>query len=149
MMFETVAQQIVFTALNGEISAAVYDDVPSLPSGQPSANFPYVVIGNDTFRAWDTDDTLGAEITLTLHIWSRAAGFKEAKAIMGEIYAILHRAQITKDDYSVTDCLCEFSDTMDDPDGKTKHGVVRYRLTIQATEPNVPPIISVPDLEDW
>lgn len=131
MSFETAAQQIVFTALNGQISATVYDDVPILPNGQPLANFPYVVIGNDTFRAWDTDDTLGADITLTLHVWSRAGGFKQTKAIIGEIYAILHRAQITASGYSVTDCLCEFSDTMTDPDGETRHGVVRYRLTMQ------------------
>lgn len=131
MSFETAAQQIVFAELDGEISATVYDDVPILPSGQPAANFPYVVIGNDTFRTWDTDDTLGANITLTLHVWSRAGGFKEAKGIMGEIYAILHRAQITKAGYSITDCLCEFSDTMTDPDGETRHGVMRYRLTLQ------------------
>lgn len=131
MSFETVAQQAVFTALSGQISATVYDDVPILPSGQPVANFPYVVIGNDTLLAWDTDDQLGAEITLTLHIWSRASGMKEAKGIAGEIFDLLHRASPTIADYHVVDCLREFSEFMIDPDGETRHGVVRYRLTIQ------------------
>lgn len=131
MSFETVTQQAIFTALNGNITATVYDDVPILPNGQPLTNFPYVVIGNDTFVPWDTDDTVGGEMTITLHIWSRAAGFKECKAIMGEIYAILHRAQLTVTGYNLVDCLCEFSETMTDADGETRHGVARYRLTIQ------------------
>jgi hypothetical protein len=130
--FELAAQQAIFTALSGEISATVYDDVPSLPSGQPAANFPYVVIGDDTFLAWDTDDRLGAEITVTLHIWSRADGMQEAKDIAGEIYDILHRADLAVTGCNLIDCLCEFSEFMRDNDGETRHGIVRYRLTIEA-----------------
>lgn len=131
MSFETVAQEIVYTALNGNISANVYDDVPYLPEGMPRQNFPYVVIGDDSTVAWDTDDTLGKEITLGLDIWSRTAGFKETKAIMGEIYDILNRGNLSKVGYNVVDCLCEFSEAMRDPDGETRHGVMRFRLTIQ------------------
>jgi len=131
MSFETVAQQAVFDALSGNISAAVYDAVPVLPSGQPLANFPYVVIGNDTHRPWDNDDTVGSNSTVTLHVWSRAKGFKEAKTILGEIYDILHRASLAQAGYNMLDCLWEFSDTTDDPDGVTRHGVARYRLTVR------------------
>lgn len=131
MSFELVAQQAIYAKLNGNIGATVYDDVPMLPSGQPSANFPYVVIGNDTLVAWDNDSQLGAEITITLHIWSRAAGMKEAKTIAGQIYDLLHRATFSILGYSVLDCLNEFSEFMTDPDGETRHGIVRYRLTIQ------------------
>lgn len=131
MSFELAAQNAIFTALNGNITATVYDDVPMLPSGQPAANFPYVVIGNDTFRAWDNDSQLGSEITLTLHIWSRWGGMQEAKGIAGEIYGILHRANLIIAGYSVIDCLCEFSEFVTDPDGETRHGIVRYRLTMQ------------------
>ena len=63
MSFETVAQEIVFTALNGNINANVYDDVPYLPEGMPRQNFPYAVIGDDTTTPWDTDDTLGKEVS--------------------------------------------------------------------------------------
>lgn len=131
MSFETAAQQIVFSALNGNLSCPVLDDVTVLPDGQPVSGFPYVVIGHDTFRAWDTDNRLGGNITVTLHVWSRAAGFKQAKAIMGEIYALLHRAVLTKANYNVIDCLCEFTDAITDHDGETRHGVARYRLTIE------------------
>lgn len=131
MPFELAAQQAIYTALNGNITATVYDDVPMLPSGQPLSNFPYVVIGGDTFLPWDTDDQLGSNITLTLHIWSRYGGMQQAKSIAGEIYALLHRANLTITGYHVIDCLCEFSEFITDPDGETRHGIVRYRLTMQ------------------
>lgn len=133
MSFETAAQQIVYDALNGNLSCGVYDDPPFLPEGMPRSNFPYVVIGNDTAVAWDTDDTLGKDITLTLHVWSRSGGFKETKDILGEIYTLLHRAELTKSGYNIVDCLCEFSEAFVDADGETRHGVARYRMTIQAT----------------
>lgn len=131
MSFETAAQQIVYTALSGNLSAPVYDDVAVLPDGQPTSGFPYVVIGNDTHRPFDTDDTVGASSTVTIHVWSKAPGFKQCKTIMGEIYALLNRASLTKAGFNVVDCLWEYSDTFTDPDGETRHGVTRYRLTIQ------------------
>ena len=159
LQFELVAQEIVYEALaanslefvvsggvwvdandwNDEatwwswapVSANVYDDVPYLPEGMPRENFPYVTIGSDSTVPWDTDDTKGKEITIQLDVWSRSAGFKEAKAIMAEVYNILNRLDIAKVGYHVVDCLYEFSETLRDPDGETRHGVMRFKLTIQ------------------
>lgn len=129
MSFETVAQKAIFAALNGNISANVYDAAPGLPAGQPAANFPYVVIGDDTLAPWDADDMLGAEITVTLHFWSRYEGWKETKALMGEVYEILHRATLTATGYRSVDCLWEFSNTVPEAT-EYRHGVQRYRLTL-------------------
>jgi hypothetical protein len=131
MSFETAAQQIVYTALAGNITANVYDDVPYLPEGMPRNNFPYVVIGDDDTSAWDTDDTLGKEIDVNIDIGSRTAGFKQTKAIMGEIYDILNRGALTKTGYNIVDCLCTESQALRDPDGITRHGVMVFKLTIQ------------------
>ena len=131
MSFETAAQQIVYTALAGNITANVYDDVPYLPEGMPRNNFPYVVIRDDDTSAWDTDDTLGKEIDVNIDIWSRTAGFKQTKAIMGEIYDILNRGALTKTGYNIVDCLCTESQALRDPDGITRHGVMVFKLTIQ------------------
>lgn len=133
MSFETAAQQIVYDALNGNISCPVYDDAPFLPEGQPRSGFPYAMIGDDTAVAWDTDDTLGKDLTLTIHIWSRAPGRRETKIIMGEVYEILHRGNLSKAGYNVVDCLCEFTESLVDPDGETRHGIMRFRLTMQET----------------
>ncbi len=132
-MFENVAQQIVYSRLNGAIGCPVFDTAPFLPEAAPGTTFPYCVIGADTLVAWDTDDMRGAECTVTLHFWSRASGFAEVKEFMGAAYGLLHRANLVKTGYSITDCLFEFSEAMADPDGITKHGATRYRLTIQET----------------
>jgi hypothetical protein len=130
--FTTTAQELVFSALDGKLTGCtVFDTAPFLPEGAPSTSFPYCVIGNDTTEPWDTDDTLGTQISLTLHFWSRAKGMKQVKALMDQAYGLLHRAALTKTGYSVIDCLFEFGEAMNDPDGQTKHGVQRYRLTIR------------------
>jgi hypothetical protein len=131
--FATAAQEIVYSLLNGNLTGCtVYDTVPFLPEAMPAANFPYCVIGEDTLLPWDNDDTVGADVTINLHFWSRASGNKQVKDLMAEAYAILNRANVTKTGYNVVDCLFEFGQSMSEPDGKTKHGVQRYRLTIQA-----------------
>ena len=62
--------------------------------------------------------------------WSRAEGFKQVKGLMDEAADILDRAALTAAGYTLIDCLCDFSEAMSDPDGVTKHGVQRYRMTI-------------------
>lgn len=130
--FNSTAQELIFATLNGNLTnCQVFDTAPFLPEGAPETTFPYCVIGNDTGAPWDVDDTRGAEITLTLHFWSRANGFKEVKGLMDQAYGLLHRVTLIKAGYSIIDCLLEFSEAMDDPDGQTKHGVQRYRLVIR------------------
>ena len=133
MSFLNIAQQIIFDRLTSNLGSGVslFDTAPYLPEGAPSTSFPYVVIGNDTSAPWDTDDQVGGEITVTLHFWSRAEGFNQVKTIMQAAYDRLNRASLSKTGYNVVDCLHEFSEAINDPDGVTKHGIQRYRLTIQ------------------
>jgi len=67
MSFLNVAQQIIFDRLTGNLgtSVSIFDTAPFLPEGAPATSFPYAVIGNDTSVAFDTDDQVGAEITVT------------------------------------------------------------------------------------
>jgi hypothetical protein len=131
VQFELAAQTMLYTALNGNISATVFDAVPHLPAGMPNADFPYVVIDDCNADPFDNDTDLGQIVHSTLHVWSRAEGMLETKTILGEIYAILHRGTFVLAGYSLLDSLYEDSLTMLDEDGETRHGVARYRLTIQ------------------
>lgn len=131
MSFELSVQQAVFTALSGVISCQVYDDAPYQTDGLPLDQMTFVVIGNDTFVPFDTDETLGAEMTVTLHVWSRYPGMKQVKTILGEIYDALNRATLTATGYDFIDCLHEFSETKRASDGETRHGVTRYRITLR------------------
>lgn len=113
----------VLTALGGP---RVYDDVPE------RAQFPYVTIGQTTERDWSTGSEDGSEHTLTLHVWSRAAGRKEANAVIAAARAALHDAALTLDGHRLINLRHEFSDARRDPDGETFHGTARFRAV---TEP--------------
>jgi hypothetical protein len=132
MSFESAAQEAIFAALNNTLPCRIYDAPPGLPAGQPEADFPYVVIGDDTTRPWDTDDSLGATVTITLHFWSRYNGRREVKTLMALAHEALHRGQPAVSGFRTVDCLHEFSSTPPvEADGKTRHGIQRYRLTLQ------------------
>lgn len=110
---------------------AIYDNVPqALDSGNDSF-FPYVTIGDDTMIDWDTDTSQGKEATLTIHVWSRYRGRKEVKEIQGIIYDILHLSNLIITGYHSVLMLSEFSETLLDPDGLTRHGVQRFRLIVE------------------
>lgn len=132
--FATPIQQAIYTRLTNAINSAnIYDDVPDLPEGQPTANFPYITIGEDDILPWDTDDTLGGSALVVLHIWSRTQGKKETKEIMAEIYDALNRqaGNLSATGFRFVDCLHEFSTVVDQSDGVTRHGICRYRLTVE------------------
>lgn len=105
-----------------EITCPVYDDVPQ------GAAYPYIVIGDDTAIAFDDDCGVGLESTLTLHVWSVYSGRKEAKDIMAAIYEVLHLNKLPLSSGYTVICMLDFMHTFLDPDGVTRHGVIRFRL---------------------
>lgn len=129
--FASAIQTKIYDTLNTGLSYPVYDDVPFLPEGMPTDNFPYVVIGDDTLIPFDNDSQIGVDATLTIHVWSRYRGRKETKDIQGEIYTLLNRAVLTIAGYDVVDILFEFSETIVEDDGAARHGVQRFRITVQ------------------
>jgi len=129
MSYEIAVQTAVFGALTGraELIALVdvYDSVPQ------DAAFPYVTIGEDNHNEWDTDTTIGSDCSITIHTWSRARGRKETKQIQAEIYAALHRAELTHTGYKFDSCDWESSQSFTDADGLTRHGVQTFRIILE------------------
>lgn len=124
-------QVAVFTVLNnniiqGGVTVPVFDHVPQ------GTGFPYVTIGEATEVRYDTHDRAGKEATLTLHVWSRYAGYKEALEIVGQIDSLLDRTRPTVTGWSVVSVTNDFTQTMT-ADGITRHVVARYRVKLQAT----------------
>lgn len=109
---------------------AVYDNVPQVADSGKDADFPYVSIGEDTAFDWDTGNSVGKEATLTIHSWSRDRGRKEVKEIQGAIYNALHLADLTVVGYTTVFIISEFSESLSDPDGITRHGIQRFRIII-------------------
>lgn len=131
--FSLPVQTAIYNRLSAELATNIYDDVPDLPEGMPEDDFPYIVIGDDTHQAWDRDDTVGARVTVTLHVYSRYSGMLQIKTIVQNIYTALNRqsANLSASGYNFVDCLFEYSDFRELRDGKTRHAVCRYRILIE------------------
>lgn len=127
MSFSLAIQAAIYQRLTNyaPLNVPIYDDVPQ------GAAFPYITIGDDTLTEWDQDACLGADATLTLHVWSRERGRKQTKQIQGLLYDALHRYPLTVNGAHAVDCLWEMSESFLDPDGHTRHGVSRFRITLQ------------------
>lgn len=123
-------QKSIFTALNGNVTGVssanipIYDDVPE------GSVYPYVVIGEETTSNNGTKTLDGVEHTITLHVWSQYRGRREIKEIMQSVYEKLHNTAITVTGASLVNIRQEFSNTLAEQDGITRHGVMRFRAIL-------------------
>ncbi len=123
-MKESQIQKAVFTVLTSALNVPVFDNVPQ------DTKYPYVVVGDDTSVPWDTDDSTGTEATVTIHAWSQYRGRAEVKALLAQIYDALHRQDIAIEDVHVIESIAEFQQTVVESDGLTRHGIIRFRITV-------------------
>ena len=126
-------QKAIYTTLTANAgviavlgAARIYDDVPT------RSEFPYMTFGQTTERDWSTGTEPGHEHTITLHVWSRGRGRKEADEVMAAVQAALHDAALALTGHRLVNLRHEFSDARRDPDGESFHGISRYRAV---TEP--------------
>lgn len=122
-------QTAIYTALSSDTALSnmitgVYDDVPE------GTAYPYVVIGEDTAINNGTKTLDGLQYTVTLHAWSQYRGRKEVKEIMARVYEILHNADLSVNNASLVNIRQEFTDSVVDADGITRHGVMRFRAVV-------------------
>ena len=128
-------QDALYAALSGSAAlqalignpARVFDHVPD------GTAFPYVEIGEVSARRFDSASRNGLDCTVTLNVWSRYRGRREAKQILDAIYAALHDGSLSI--ASNAHVLSAFlgAETKRDDDGLTYHGIARYRVILQAT----------------
>jgi len=131
-MMNWVLQQAIFNRLNvtaiTNLVAGIYDHVPQPIDSADDTAFPYIVIGAVRVSEDDTDDVLGFDARAEVHVWSRQRGRKQTKEIQDAIYARLHRADLTITGYHSISCDHEFSESVVDADGLTRHGVQQFRI---------------------
>lgn len=128
-------QQALFNVLaaSSEVQALLgnpprlYDHVP------PGAAFPYAVFGSVHALPYDTKTEIGFEHIVTINIWSRYRGSKEAKDILQAIYDTLHHASLTVSGQVFLSCEFHSVDLMPDNDGLTTHAAARYAVITQSS----------------
>ena len=125
-------QSAVYSALNVEaitttLSCGVYDEVVE------GNSYPFITLGEETAIDYSTNNLVGAETTINIHIWSRYKGSKQTKQIMDKVHDLLHDVSLTVSGVNLINLRFEYSDIMRDPDGITRHGVMRFRAITLGT----------------
>lgn len=105
----------------------VFDEVPE------TVTMPYVTLGMTQEVPDDGHDRQGLETTLTVNIWSRYRGYKEAAEILRELDRLLDRAPLAVDGFTDVSIANTNHQFMRDPDPEVRHAVVTYRVWM--TEP--------------
>jgi hypothetical protein len=115
------------SAITSTLSCGVYDEVVE------GNSYPFITLGEETAIDYSTNNLVGAETTINVHIWSRYKGSKETKEIMDKIHDLLHDVSLTVTGVNLINLRFEYSDIMRDPDGITRHGVMRFRAITLGT----------------
>lgn len=119
----TELQTAIYAALSA--SHTVFDE--------PGENrpFPYLTIGESSFTEDGTKTENADEHIETIHIWSRYKGFKECKQLASTaIQAISGHNYSTVIGYKIRFLEIESTIFLPDPDGLTRHGVVRAKFKV-------------------
>jgi Protein of unknown function (DUF3168) len=116
---------------DGPLTAAlggpkIYDEPPT------GVAFPYVTLGEARIADWSTGTEGGEEHQLTLHVWSRQGGHKEAHVVAGALLQALDDADLTLDQHRLINLRFALADVRREADGRTYHALVRFRAV---TEP--------------
>jgi hypothetical protein len=104
----------------------IYDEPPR------EAALPYVTLAENAVADNSTATEASDEHTLTLHVWSRQGGHREAHEIAGAVLAALTDAPLALDGHHLANLRFLLADVRREADGRTYHGVVRLRAV---TEP--------------
>jgi len=125
-------QSSIYTALNVSaitttLACGVYDEVVE------GNSYPFITLGEETAIDYSTNNLVGAETTINIHVWSRYKGSKETKQILDKIHDLLHDVSLTVSGVNLINLRFEYSDIMRDPDGITRHGVMRFRAITLGT----------------
>lgn len=115
------------------VGGRVYDD-PPVDSTTKLPTFPYVAFGEAQTIPERADCLDGSEHYFTIHVWSRAKGFPEAKRIADAVRGALHDANLTIPGFGLADLALETAQYMRDPDGLTSHAALSFRALVDPTD---------------
>lgn len=114
------------TRLEAQTTYKIFDANPE------NEAYPYVVLGEISARDWSDKFEAGQEVTSTIHTWSQYKGRQEIEEMNDAIEQALTIAPL--DLGANFRAVCQDLDSYDlltDIDGKTRHGILRFRYLIE------------------
>jgi len=120
----TIYNALNVSAITTTLSCGVYDEVIE------GNTYPFITLGEETTIDYSTKTATGSETTVNIHIWSQYKGSKQTKEIMDKVHDLLHDSNLSVTGFNLINLRFEYSDIMRDPDGITRHGVMRFRAII-------------------
>jgi len=92
---------------------------------------PIVTLGEVTTAKWNSKTSYGQEITYTIHVFSKHRGMKEVNQITNFVMQILTDPDYDLgDDFSMELVDLELEEYIREPDGYSRHGILRLRYFI-------------------
>jgi hypothetical protein len=95
---------------------------------------PYVVFERIETRDWSTKDQRGFEHMVTIHVWSKREGKREAYEIIAATDAALDNQALELDGHHLVSLSTIFWTALHTPDGQFHHGIMRLRATTEEIE---------------
>jgi len=112
------------TALKSKVTG-VYDYVDE------NTTFPYVTIGDPTVSPFATKTSHGEEVLINLHVYSKYKGKTEAFEILNLMVQAATKSDLQLEGgFSVFRMELEGMNVITDIDGKTKHGIARFKVWV-------------------
>jgi hypothetical protein len=126
----TPLQQAIFARLTGD--AALMAVITGVFDGAPEGTaYPYVVLGEVIETPDNAHGAFGADSVVTLHVWSKATGYKEGLEMAAHLRRVLDHQPLTVAGHRVVSVRHEQTLTLRDPDSDLRHIPVRFRVTTE------------------
>ena len=104
----------------------IYTDVPQDIDGESEAAFPFVSFGPQNTAPFNDKGQVGQNTLAQVDIWTREHDFAANKAIADAIEAAVDRRQMALTGW--IDTHFQSAQFVRDPDGKTRHGIMLFRV---------------------
>ena len=121
------ADSALQTLLGGSVSdKKIYDSVPDKKA------FPYLTMWIKPLSNRDNEDWDGVEIDYQISTWYQGPGQGDLKVqqIQSRVDELLNKQDICIDGWNVISHRRVTVDIMDDPDGRTRHGVQIFKIRL-------------------
>ena len=129
-------QDALYAALNvpsvtsllvqGGAYVPIYTSVPQTDNGEDDAEFPYISFGPETTAPFNDKGQTGGNTVAQVDVWTRELDLHQCKQICDAVRAAVDRQPLALTGHITTEF--ESAAYTRDPDGKTRHGIMLFRV---------------------